>query len=849
MVDLIFWYLLVSLIGFVALPLAARLLPTLKDHGYAISRVLGVMLTGFIFWLLVSYGILQNDRGGIFMSLVLFSILSIAISRKNPFTRIRDLFKEQKGYILTVEIIFLLLFAGMALLRSTNPDITGTEKPMELAFINAILRSSHFPPNDPWLAGYSISYYYFGYVITAMLIKAAGTLSGIGFNLMVSLIFSFTGIGIYSLVYNIIQSAQVQEWIFKISGKEQKQSSLSGIFLPLFGPLFTLIISNFEGLLEFIHARGLFWSAGPDGMLQSTFWKWLDIQELTLPPAQPFSWWPNRPGGIIWWRASRVLSDYSLSGNWLEIIDEFPFFSFLLADLHPHVLALPFVILMLALVLNILLTTDKPEIKLWGLGYHISPVNLGFYTILIGGMAFLNTWDFPVYLGLFLAAYLFSMAGLKGFHRDIFWNTVSVGIGMVVGSIIAYLPFYIGFSSQAGGIIPSVVFSTRGIHFWTMFGTLMIPIFLFLMFLFKRLQTGKSWIKGLWISSLILAVIWGGGFLLGWLAATAPRWTGLIPGPLGYGLSEAGSYFLSIQGAMEISTGELFSTALLRRITAPGTWLTLLTMGFLITTVVISSRNGKDELSGSKLSWSSLPGGILYILLVTIGGILLTLVPEFVYLRDQFGWRMNTIFKFYYQGWILWSLAASAGIAILWLTVRQLTGIFIKVLVLLVVLVGLAYPVIGIAYATNNFNPMNPLDLDGTSYMDRYNPEEAQAIDWLAQAPYGYVIEAVGGSYSNYARVATLSGLPGVLGWPPHESQWRGGAEEMGNRESDIELFYSTPDWLVAKSILDAYKVKYIYIGGLERSKYRLDENKLIQYLTPVYRNDSVTIYYYNGNN
>jgi uncharacterized membrane protein len=187
------------------------------------------------------------------------------------------------------------------------------------------------------------------------------------------------------------------------------------------------------------------------------------------------------------------------------------------------------------------------------------------------------------------------------------------------------------------------------------------------------------------------------------------------------------------------------------------------------------------------------------------------------------------------------------GIAILWLSLSKLSGYLYRTLITIVVICGLAYPIIGIVYTTNNFNPVNKLDINGTSYLERYNPDESQAIQWLADAPFGYVIEAVGGSYSSFARVATISGLPGVIGWPPHESQWRGGTAEIGTRETDVETFYSTPDWQEAKSILETYKVKYIYIGGLERTKYRLEEEKILQNLTPVFQNQTVTIYSYDG--
>jgi uncharacterized membrane protein len=105
------------------------------------------------------------------------------------------------------------------------------------------------------------------------------------------------------------------------------------------------------------------------------------------------------------------------------------------------------------------------------------------------------------------------------------------------------------------------------------------------------------------------------------------------------------------------------------------------------------------------------------------------------------------------------------------------------------------------------------------------------------------VVEAVGGSYSEYARVATHSGKPAVLGWPGHESQWRGGAEEMGSRQGDIERLYRSNDWTETQEILRQYNVRYIYVGPLERSTYGVNENKFERFLQPVFKQGQVTIY------
>jgi len=105
------------------------------------------------------------------------------------------------------------------------------------------------------------------------------------------------------------------------------------------------------------------------------------------------------------------------------------------------------------------------------------------------------------------------------------------------------------------------------------------------------------------------------------------------------------------------------------------------------------------------------------------------------------------------------------------------------------------------------------------------------------------ITEAVGGSYTEYARVSTRSGQPTVLGWPGHESQWRGGGDEMGSRYGDIELLYETRHWDEANRILGMYNVRYVYVGGLERSTYQVNTEKFDQMLNIVYQNGEVTIY------
>jgi len=304
--------------------------------------------------------------------------------------------------VITVEVLFFLAFAVWAFVRASNPNIetAGGEKTMELAFINAILHSPTFPPHDPWLSGYAISYYYFGYVMTAMLAQATGTLGSVAYNLMSALVFALSFIGAYGILYNLLAL-----WRNHQSSIVNRKSSIG---LPLLGPLFLLVVSNLEGFLEVLHSRGLFWKWNPDGTATSSFWSWLGITNLINPPSQPLGWVPGR--FIWWWQASRVVVDLDLVGNRSEIIDEFPAFSYLLGDLHPHILAMPFGLLAIAVALNLFLGGWKGETNLRLYRLPVHPMGLFFGALVLGGLAFLNTWDILIGFALVAGAYVLGRA-------------------------------------------------------------------------------------------------------------------------------------------------------------------------------------------------------------------------------------------------------------------------------------------------------------------------------------------------------------------------------------------------------------------------------------------------------
>lgn len=224
--------------------------------------------------------------------------------------------------------------------------------------------------------------------------------------------------------------------------------------------------------------------------------------------------------------------------------------------------------------------------------------------------------------------------------------------------------------------------------------------------------------------------------------------------------------------------------------------------------------------------------------MVILGGVMV-LVPEFVYLRDHFGTRMNTVFKFYYQAWMLWSMAAAFAAVVLLQKGRWLS----RIVVIIFVVMGLVYPVLAYPDKTSNFRPVGGYTLDASDYLQRTMPNDAAAVDWLAGAPLGVVAEAVGGQYTGFARVSTHSGQPAVLGWPGHQGQWRGGYDEVGSREPDIRNLYETSSWQTALEIIQRYEIRYIYIGSLEMSSYAVNPVKFEQNLGTVFEQGGIRIF------
>jgi len=868
--DVFSWWLISTLLGVLALPIAWRIFGRLEDRGYGFTRVLGLLLAGYFFWMGATLRIFQPSVGGAVLAVLALLAFSVWLGRSS-LRDVLDWLKEHRSTILTMELLFLLAFAVWAFVRANNPEIVGTEKPMELAFVNAILQSDSFPPHDPWLSGYAISYYYFGYILLALLTRLTGVASGVAFNLGNSLWFALVALGTYSLAYNFLAR--------RMPGRVKRVS-------PLLAPIFVLISGNLGGFLEVLRSKYIFWTTTDDGFLTSSFWNWIGLEDLEKPPFLDASWIPERY--LWWWRSSRVIRDLDLNGLplGLQSIDEFPFFSFLLADNHPHILAMPFVLMVIAFAFQIFLQGQRTPVRLgevrWTrvfrrnllitlglvsalavvvLGSKAGAAGLGFsaafisilkgivtYGLIFGGgllvgavaagflpsslsklefwigawlfgaLAFLNTWDFPIYFSLLLCVMIWRSRTLP----LTVWvkSVLTTSLAFIVAAILFYLPWYPSFSSQAGGILPHLMHPTRFLHFFIMFAVSFIPISIWLIMRVTRgiRRAEGKWLLGIGLGLPLVLLI------LSWLFAAMIYLVGANVIEMGSILSSMGMDSLRDAARATITI----------RLTQ--SW-TAIGLGLMIAAAaVIVRRVWKDSADDAK------PGPFI-LMMITIGA-LLVLGPEFFYLKDQFGLRMNTIFKFYFAAWIFWGLAAAYVMDVIW-SKRSTKMIPVQLLTVLLLLTGLIYPVLSVWTKTSGLNPVHGRTLNGALHPAYATEADRDAIHWMSDnLDTGVVAEAVGGSYSYFGRVSVHTGFPTVIGWPGHESQWRGGYQFHGTREEDVRALYKSPNWEQTQEIMKAYNVKYVYIGELERLTYDpIFDGKFDAFMELVYQNDGVKIY------
>jgi len=778
-VAVIVFYLFALFMGVIAYPLVRLALPGLADRGYPFAKLAGFMLLAFFVWILGSIGVHVTRNMILFVLLgmvVLLGILAYA-QRKTLWKELRTNWR----YYLVVEVLGLIAFLLFMWVRIGNPDLwhpfKGGEKPMDFSYLNAVIKSTVFPPYDPWFAGGFINYYYYGFVIVGIPIKLLGIIPALAYNLVLPLWFSLLLLGAFSVGWNLYKGIQRPR---ELVGEKGNDDSLFGMafWVGIATAALVTVLGNL-GTIQLINSG--FQRIAANGMPidEASFgeqicWTVQGLVQFLQGTRLPFY-----PGDWYWF-PSRVIPG--------EPITEFPFFSFIYADLHAHLIAFPITVLAISWSLSVVLSKARWGEKNGNLRWLGLITSFLFGGVVIGALRPTNTWDFYTYLVLACLVLLYSI--IKNYQPRFNLNINNskwiekIGIALIAVfalvtlSLLLYQPFDYWFGQAY----------TR-VDIWEGNRTPLDSYF-------------THW-------GLFLFII------ISWLSWETYHWMKTTPASH---LKKIEPYTTWIYAVLIL----LIILLVLFLVMGIPVGLIVLPVGLWI--VVLMLRPGRSDV------------GRFHLFLIGTA-LTLTLVVELVFLPGDVG-RMNTVFKFYLQAWIMFALPA--GVCFGWL-IKSLKYwrprlLFIWQGILFTLLVGSAlFTLLGTAdKIRDRMVPDAPRSLDGMAFMayatyydmglNMQLVEDYYAIQWMQDNVVGspVILEGQAFEYRWGNRYTIYTGLPGVVGWNWHQRQQRAilRSNVVQQRVNDVNTFFNTEDMDFVVDFIDTHNISYIIVGQLEQAFY-----------------------------
>ncbi len=438
--GLLAWYATIFAFGALAFPLVFSLFPSMADGGYGFCKLVGMLLVAWFSWAVSSLKIPIWSQGGILFSLALLTAMSAGLGYRNR-RRLAAFLRDNWKRLAWLELISIAAFAAMILVRLTNPDLwhafKGGEKPMDFAYLNGVLRSTTFPPIDPWFAGGFINYYYFGYVLLGVPTLLLGLVPAFAYNLMIPTIFSLTGLGAFAIAFNIMAHWRANQ----LQGSKPPFMARRKPGSPWVAGMMALLLCVVLGNLDTVRVLGngianLGGYQKPAGLEQFLLDEYVaetgaeaGTEVRAELAARARSWTPgdriryeidssmSLVGGLLrgaglalageplpigsdrwYWGPSRVLAETPGVGG--GAITEMPFFTFLYGDLHAHMISMPLILLTVIFLFNELAQAGKEQRA--NLERFLA---LALGALTVGLLQATNTWDWPTMT-------LFAVAGL-----------------------------------------------------------------------------------------------------------------------------------------------------------------------------------------------------------------------------------------------------------------------------------------------------------------------------------------------------------------------------------------------------------------------------------------------------
>ncbi len=777
------WYLVISMLGWIVYPILRIAMSGLPDRGYPLAKIAGMLLLSWGVWLVASLGGVfeRSTITLVFGVLVICSALAAFWQRNNFLKDIR----ERKSYFLRVEGIGLVFFIFFTLIRIGNPDLWhpafGGEKPMDFAYFNAVLKSTIFPPYNPWFSGGYINYYYYGFVLVGVPTKWLGIVPSIAYNLILPTMFATFALGAFSAGWNI--AAYFRKENTSDNEKEAANSIPFGkpMWVGLGSAVAALILGNLGTARMIWHGLMRLAMSG-SSLEEANFflklsWTVQGLSRFLAGTRLPYS------TGDWYWIPSRVLPG--------EAITEFPFFTFLYADPHAHLFALPLTMLALGWCLSIVFSKWR-----WGTTNSHNSIAVFLVTMALGGLAIgvlrpTNTWDMPTYLGLGISA-LFYSAIRYGNGENIHFAGVPAWIKRLMIAVISSL-LLVGLS------------------------------FLFFAPYSQWYAQGYGSVQ-----------LWEGG-----------------RSPVASYLTHWGLFYFVIASWLVYETIHWMANTPLSALQKLHPWRFWIFsgLGLYLLAVVLLNASLKVEIAFYPLTlavWCLIlllrpnqPDAKRVVLFLIGTGVTLTLMVEVIVLVGDIG-RMNTVFKFYLQAWNLLAIGAAAAAGWLlpaierewksgWKPVWQFAMSALLIAALL-------YPLMaGMAKIRDRMSSVAPHGLDGMAFMRtaEYSDQgrmmdlsqDYRAIRWMQENVKGspVIVEANTPLYRWGSRYSIYTGLPTIIGWDWHQRQQRAAVQNdfsVQNRIFDVAEIYNSPSKERVRELLDRYAVTYIIVGQLEQAYY-----------------------------
>ncbi|HLD25090.1 MAG TPA: DUF2298 domain-containing protein [Patescibacteria group bacterium] len=772
------WWGSLFLVGAVAYPLTKRLFAEWFDHGYFFSKAVGFAVVTWIVFVLSTIRLLPFTNTAIGFSLftlfIVGVVLQIKATTQNVNLKVGSLIRsgmtDRRWVLIFVEELFfffaLLLWSWV---KAHEPSIRGLEKFMDYGFMQSILNSSYFPPADMWYAGYPINYYYFGHMVVAVLTKLSGLDLAYTFNLMLATIFAMT----------LTMSFSIGVQLSAIS--YQRSAKLKALFSGILTALLVTLAGNLQTIYVF--------TRGYTGENVRPFW------ELTWPLVEL---WKRIPEGMqtYWYANATRFIPFT--------IHEFPSYSFVVSDIHGHVLSLPFVLLAIGMLIQLSVVSYQSSAWRKAESWKLMTI---FYGFLVGILLMTNALDGPIYFG--LLAVVLGVQGAKWKVQS--WKTwgITISIVLIIAGITS-LPFLVHFKSFVTGLAvncPPKFFANS--HFGPL--------------LFEGVE--KCQISPLWMWLLL----WG--FFLycgGWLIMRNAQCQ----------MIHAKLWYKKILVSIELTQTEkllivffFFSLALvifpeffyfkdiypahfrsntMFKLGYQAFVLFSIVSGYTIMSMIFRSSFFKEEKPQTpnpkpqtNFKFKILNTKRLFFLFFLPQLLLVSIFPIFA-VRSYFG-GLKKYEGIYGLGWLAREYPDD------WRTIEWLKS----------------------QVKSEKWKVESGI-AEPSSDSTLYAPDFTLSV----------LVEADGDSYTDYNHFSAFTGMPTIVGWAVHEWLWRGGYDVVSPRREEVRQIYESADLGQTQQILDKYHVRYIVVGALERQKFtNLDEEKILELGRPVFTSGLTVIY------